>query len=382
MYLSIFLISSIKSLDVLIVSTIAIFVLTMMLLLLALVTKFLNVYFEKQKSNRYRIHTKFFVTYIAGDRTLEQLDKILNSKPFLIHTYLNICKDLQFNVRGTERERIQNFLDLEVMRDHYTKMVRSKSEPKIIKGLNYFRELEHLKSDLIEELVPLLRHKKIYIRQGAATAMMACEKVKDRGYALENACREKELTRLSLYELLYKFRNKDKEQWEQEGKFLMSLLLNEEVLNKHKSTIAIAMGGMGYYYESSTMLSYLKEQPLTEDNAPLVAGLIEGLGMLKSPYTIDEIERIITQTDNSLIKKASMNALREINGKEGIGLLFKMLGIDYEPQVQIDSAIEIIKLDMRSLESISSGMIPENANKDLVSKIESETGHNFYLKTA
>jgi len=268
------------------------------------------------------------------------------------------------------------------MRDHYTKMVRSNSEQKIIKGLNYFRELEHLKSDLIEELVPLLEHKKTYIRHGAATAMMACEKVKDRGYAIEIICREKELTRLALYELLYKFRNKDKEQWEQEGKFLMGLLLNEEVLNKHKSTIAIAMGGMGYYYESSAMLSYLQEQPLTEENAPLIAGLIEGLGMLKSPYTIDEIERIISQTDNSLIKKASMNALREINGKEGIELLFKMLGLDYEPQVQIDSAIEIIKLDVRSLESISSGMFPDNVNKELVSKIESETGHNFYLKSA
>ncbi len=371
-----------QSIDALIIGTGILLVLTVLLFITALCTRSFKVILELKNNKKYRVHTKSFVQYITGNKTLGQLNAILEKSPDLVKTYFKICSNLQFNVRGSEREKIQRFLELDVMSKYYIKLLHSKSEKKIITALHYFKEMEQLHSKFVEAILPLFIYKKSYIRYSAATAMMGCEKVKDRGYALELICRDEDLTRLALYELLYKYRKKDKEQWEQEGKFLMGLLKNETVLKKHKCSIAIAMGGIGYYYQSTAMLNYLKELPLNNDNAPLIAGLIEGLGMLKSPAVIDEIEKIITLTDNTLIKKACMNALREINGKEGIQLLFKMLELDNEPKTQIESAIEIIKLDTRSLKSISSMMIPENANKELVSKIESETGYNFYLNTA
>ncbi|GEM_PF-2249835 len=370
-----------QAIDALIIGTAILLVITVMLFVTALFTRSVKMLIEWKSNRKHRVHTRNFVQYITGNKTLEQLNAALKKNPGLVKTYFKICSNLQFNVRGSEREKIQRFLEQTEMSNYYIKLLRSKSEKKIIEALHYFKEMEQLQSKFIKKILPLFNHKQPYIRYSAATAMMGCEKVKDRGYALELICRDEELTRLALYELLYKYRKKDKEQWEQEGKFLMGLLKNETVLKKHKCSIAIAMGGIGYYYQSTAMLNYLKELPINDDNTPLIAGLIEGLGMLKSPAVIEEIEKIIPLTNNTLVKKACMNALREINGKEGIQLLFNMLRLDNEPITQIESAIEIIKLDTRSLKSISSMMIPENANKELVSKIESETGYNFYLNT-
>jgi hypothetical protein len=102
---------------------------------------------------------------------------------------------------------------------------------------------------------------------------MASEDIKDRAFALRSLCRNKEVTRLAVYEVLYRFRKRDKEQWLDEGNELTLLITDPALPVNHRTSIVMAMGGMGYYYHARYLLDLLKNTPVNDENIPFIAGL-------------------------------------------------------------------------------------------------------------
>jgi HEAT repeat protein len=245
--------------------------------------------------------------------------------------------------------------------------------------LIFFRELEWLSRDHIRKIRPLLNHKERYIVHAAAVAVMASEDVKDRAFALRSLCMDSKVTRLAVYEVLYRFRKRDKEQWLDEGKELTLLITDPALPVSHRTSIAIAMGGMGYYYHARYLLDLLKNTPVNENNIPFIAGLIEALGMLHHPETILEIQRLLLTVNSVLILRASIHALARIDGKEGIEMLFHFLSQKYDLQIQAEAAIHIINIDILSYEWISEKFIPDDANPEIVKQIKAEIGHENFL---
>jgi hypothetical protein len=352
---------------------------TSILIIVAVFTRSIKKWKAERIENTKKEYSTILIGYLTENIRLDKIELFIENHQDSIGLMFELSNELQNNLRGSEKQKIQNLLSLPVFINHYIRLIDSGSDKKVLRGLIFFRELEWLARDHIQKIRPLLNHKERYIVHAAAIAIMASEDFKVRAFALRSLCRNKDVTRLAVYEVLYRFRKRDKEQWLDEGKELTLLITDPALPVSHRTSIAIAMGGMGYYYHARYLLDLLKNTPVNDKNIPFIAGLIESLGMLHHPETILEIQRILLSVNSVLILRASIHALAKIDGKEGIELLFHFLSQKYDLQIQVEAAIHIINIDILSYEWISEKFIPDDANPEIIKQIKAEIGNENFL---
>jgi hypothetical protein len=352
---------------------------TSILIIVAVFTRSIKKWKAERIENTKKEYATILIGYLTENIRLDKIEQFIENHQDSIGLMFELSNELQNNLRGSEKQKIQNLLSLPVFINHYIRLIESGSDKKVLRGLIFFRELEWLARDHIQKIRPLLNHKERYIVHAAAIAIMASEDFKVRAFALRSLCRNKDVTRLAVYEVLYRFRKRDKEQWLDEGKELTLLITDPALPVSHRTSIAIAMGGMGYYYHARYLLDLLKNTPVNDKNIPFIAGLIESLGMLHHPETILEIQRILLSVNSVLILRASIHALAKIDGKEGIELLFHFLSQKYDLQIQVEAAIHIINIDILSYEWISEKFIPDDANPEIIKQIKAEIGNENFL---
>ncbi len=352
---------------------------TSILIIVAIFTRSVKKWRAERRESRKKEYSTILIGYLTGNIRMDKIEQFIENHPDSIGLMFELSNELQNNLRGNDKQKIQKLLSLPVFINHYIRLIESRSDKKVLRGLIFFRELEWLARGHIQKIRPLLNHKERYIVHAAAIAIMASEDVKDRAYALRSLCRNKDVTRLAVYEVLYRFRKRDKEQWLDEGKHLTLLITDPDLPISHRTSIAIAMGGMGYYYHARYLLDLLRNTPLDDKNVPFIAGLIESLGMLHHPETILEIQRLLLSVNSVLILRASIHALAKIDGKEGIELLFHFLSQKYDLQIQVEAAIHIINIDILAYEWISETFIPDDANPEIIRQIKAEIGNENFL---
>lgn len=323
-------------------------------------------------------YSTILLGYLTGNITLSKIAEFISDHPDSVTLIFESINELQFNLKGSDKKKIQELLSLDLFTEYYLNLLNSRSTKKIMKALVFLRELETMKPAEIQKIRSLLEHHERYIVHSTVVAIMASDDVKERAYALKSLCRDAEVTRLALYEVLYRFRKRDREQWIEEGKELTLIITDPSIPLNHRTSIAIAMGGMGYYYHSRYLLDLLKNTPVEEKNIAFLAGLIEGLGMLHNPDTIIEIQRLLLLTNSLLILKAAIRALSRIDGRAGLEILFCFLSRKFDLQLQIEAAVHIINIDILSYEWMSEKYFPEDANPEIVNQIKAEIGiENF-----
>lgn len=351
---------------------------TFILFSVAVFTRTFKKWQREYKEHKKKEYSTILIGYLTGNISLSKMDEFINRHPDSVTLIFESGNELQVNLKGSEKEKIQDLFSLDVFTEYYLNLLDSRSVKKIMKALVFFRELENVTHEQIQKFRSLLEHRERFIVHAAVVAIMASEDVKERAYALKSLCRNGEVTRLALFEVLYRFRKRDREQWIEEGRELTLIITDPAVPLNHRTSIAIAMGGMGYYYHSRYLLDLLMNTPAEEKNIPFLAGLIEGLGMLHNPHAIVEIQRLLLVTNSLLILKASIRALSRIDGKEGLEILFRFLSRKFDLQLQIEAALHIINIDILSYEYISEKYFPEDANPEITEQVKAEIGiENF-----
>jgi hypothetical protein len=352
---------------------------TLLLLTIAVFTRTIKKWGREHRESKKKEYSTILIGYLTGNISLDKFEIFIKNHPDSITALFEVCNDLQRNLKGTDKKLIQRLLSLEPFINYYLDLLESGRERKIMEALIFLRELETMTSGQIGRIRTLLGHRERYIVHAAAVAIMASEDVKERAYALKALCRDEQITRLALYEVLYRFRKRDREQWLEEGTELTLIITDPAVPLNHRASIAIAMGGMGYYYHSRYLLDLLKNIPVEEKNIPFLAALIEGLGMLHYPEAIVEIQRLLLLTNSHLIIRASIRALSRIDGKDGLEILFRFLSQKYDLGIQIETAIQIINVDVLYYEWISDKFFPEDANPIIVKQIIAEIGMDNFV---
>lgn len=334
--------------------------------------------YRERKKREYRA---VLIGYLSGTITLDNITGFIENHTDSIEPVFEVCKELQENLRGAERKKIQKLLSQNVFTGYYTAMLFSKSEKKLMKALLFLRKLENIEKNEIEKIKTLLDHEKRYIVHAAVLAIMASGNVEERAEAIRMLCRDPGVSRLALYEILYRYRKRDHDQWVEEGKHLTLLVMDHKIPLKHRTTLAIALGGMGYYYHSRYLFDLLQHMPDAAQNVPFIAALIEALGLLHYPGALGEIEqKLYVNSDPApQILRASIGALRRIGGEKGLKMLFRFLSRKYSLRVQIEAAIEIIQIDVLSYDWLTVDMIPEDANPKIVEQIKAEIGTDNFL---
>ncbi|MFU8860478.1 MAG: HEAT repeat domain-containing protein [Cyclonatronaceae bacterium] len=235
----------------------------------------------------------------------------------------DLILEIMYNIAGAEKLRLRQLLLIQPLYTQRYRQLKSWRIENLIQGCLYFVNVINQRSNVLEQIFPLLDNRSVLVLHTAASAIFACDDVATRGRALEKVCRRTGISEMALLELVYKFHNKEFDQMDEEVSELKRIISDRSVPNVNRGVIIKSVADIGY----ATMADYLYNLISTmkeSDNGVIANSLIHAMGRFEYTGAAGLLAEKFSDALNVSIRETLADTLGQLGNKESIPVLIRM----------------------------------------------------------
>ncbi|MDX1590877.1 MAG: hypothetical protein R3283_02875 [Balneolaceae bacterium] len=253
---------------------IVLFLLFIIITLYALIKRRLLAYWQKRLDIAENTILPKIYEYIDGEITEEQFDRFLKNRFDIITAFGNINEMID-NLKGDEKNRLRELLDLPRFKKFYLKKLNSSRTVQIAKACMYFEKKNITDAAVIRKLQKLQHHSYNVIGYSATLALLNTDNQRLRENALKTFLLRSNNSSLTVSDIIYKFYSEcDTKQEAAEAIF--EQITDDQIPGKHIAPIITMLPELGLY-GLATPLYELFRKPIENDDSDLIlAAFIRG----------------------------------------------------------------------------------------------------------
>lgn len=235
----------------------------------------------------------------------------------------DLILEIMYNIAGAEKLRLRQLLLIRPLYTQRYRQLKSWRVENLIQGCLYFVNVINQRSNVLDQIFPLLDNRSVLVLHTAASAIFAYEDVATRGRALEEVCRRTGISEMALLELVYKFHNKEFDQMDEEVAELKRIISDRSLPNVNRGVIIKSVADIGY----ATMADYLHDLILTmqdTDNGVIANSLIHAMGRFEYTGAAEMLAAKFHDSPDVAIRETLADTLGKLGNKESIPVLIRM----------------------------------------------------------
>lgn len=277
------------AIGVMVISIIALLLLTIYLILSSVVVRFINNRKQAKYDAKKEECLPKILDYVFGgtDMDTTSIQKGLRNRSDFIPV-LALIYELLDDVEGSETERIRDVLRIESFRKFHVKLLKSSNRDDKIMAARYYSHLVEIEGDEYRFLKRFLADKNLLVVHSAAIAIMSMTDVSKRAEALVATLRRPNVSRLAILELLYLFHHTENDQMDAEAEALIHIVKNASVPDHHLSILIKGICDIGYVTLADDLFKLI-ESDFAKDRELVVEALIYAMGNLQYGLATDTI---------------------------------------------------------------------------------------------
>jgi hypothetical protein len=313
---------------------------TVVALTLSLVVLFVYLlgytFWTRKKSKYWRIYEQKFRDHFFNlildyaEQTKDHLtaDEIIQkigqrTKDYVF--FLNLLEDLDEILDGTERERLDHFIEHQSFLSFYKKKLTANSIDNKIYACLYFQYTGLIDDRTLARLVVTSKSPDTKLAYAATKALQSAPKLITRKNALLQFFKRDDISELMVVELLHNFDSNSPAERPKIAQALKDILI-KEIAIVAKSMIVRYLGHRQYYELSEFLFEYLKRLQYSKKKSILIRSLIIALGQLHEKKATPLISTYLAQQNIDIaVRLAAVKALSTIGKQQDLNSLIKFL---------------------------------------------------------
>lgn len=235
----------------------------------------------------------------------------------------DLALEIIYNIAGAEKLKLRQLLLIQPLYTQRYRQLKSWRIENLIQGCLYFVNVINQRSNVLEQIFPLLENRSVLVLHTAASAIFAYDEVATRGRALKKVCMRSGISEMALLELVYKFHNKEFDQMDEEVAELKSIISDRSVPNVNRSVIIKSVADIGY----ATMADYLHDMITgmqQTDNGIIATSLIHAMGRFEYADAAGLLAEKYSDSPDVTIRETLADTLGKLGNTESIPVLIGM----------------------------------------------------------
>jgi hypothetical protein len=288
----------------------------------------------------------------------------------------DLCLEIMYNIAGAEKLKLRQLLLIQPLYTQRYRQLKSWRVENLIQGCLYFVNVINQRSNVLEQIFPLIENRSVLVVHTAASAIFAYDDVVTRGRALKQVCMRTGISEMALLELVYKFHNKEFDQMDEEVSELISIISDRSVPNVNRGVIIKSVADIGY----ATMADYLHEMISgmhDTDNGVIANSLIHAMGRFEYTGAAGLLAEKFSSSPDVAIRETLADTLGKLGNTASIPVLIGMTA-DNDFGVRVRAVYALAALGKPGYEALRSMEGTEDEIQRIAASIiaQLETGKN------
>lgn len=317
------------SLRLLYSSMILLLFLLFMILLVSLYLRWRNQVRESLKAALLEKYYPLIFGFLEDEISIKEISDQFSGRGFEYSVFEKLVKDIIDEVSGDDKQKLRSLLFIDKLFSYHFKQLNGNRTGGLLKACNYFSYTRLINYKVIIRLKELISHKNRLVAYMAVSALMASKSVKNKATGLKKIVSRKKISDMAILELLYEFNNTEKNEKDDEIKYLKEIIEDESVPPDNKSIIILAVEELGYYQLQTYLFKLLHNESEYWQNSEIKGALVVALGKFGYNEAAPYIRQLVMQTNWSLVK-AGVIALSNLGGFENLDFLLSQLSDDLQ----------------------------------------------------
>ena len=322
------------AIGVMVITIIALILLTIYLILSSLVVRFIN----NRKQARYNAKKDEclpkILDYVFGGAEMDTSsvqDGLKSRNDFI--PVLALIYELLDDVEGSETDRIRDVLRIDAFSKFHQKLLKSSNRDDKIMAARYYSHLAEINDAEYTLLKQFLKEKNLLVVHSAAVAIMSLTNVSRRAEALVAILKRPSVSKLAILELLYLFHHTENDQMDDEAHALIHIVQHESIPDHHLSILIKGICDIGYVTLADPLFNLI-ETEFASDREPVVEALIYAMGNLQYGIATDAILEKYLTDPRPRLRRACAALIELLQDSDYVDQLFE-LAKDEEFSVKI-----------------------------------------------
>ena len=279
--------------------------------------------------------------HLEADEIIKKISKRSNDYSF----FLQLLDELDSNLYGPERERLDNIIQQPVFESFHEKKLFEFSTNSKLYACEYFQKSKSINRKVLQKLKQISRSSNLKLSFAATKALQSVDNWKGRRNALLRFFKRSDTSELMIAELLHKFDSGLAEDRDNVGKMFEQLLL-EDISSSIKNIIVRYMGHQQFFGHSDFLHELLESTNPNTKTKPLIRGLITALGELYHTESEPIIKLYCNNKYDIALQLSAVKTLSIFGGENNISFLLNLLP---EASFEVRKAIiyEFVKDDQK-----------------------------------
>jgi hypothetical protein len=235
----------------------------------------------------------------------------------------DLAIEIMYNIAGEEKLRLRRLLLIQPLYNQRYRQLKSWRVENLIQACLYFTNVINQRSNVLDQIFPLLEHRSVLVMHTAASAIFSFDDVKVRGKALREVCNRRGISEMALIELVYKFHNQEFDQMDEEVAELTSIISDQNIPNINRGVIIKSVADIGYVTMADHLFGLISSADDT-GNGVIATSLIEAMGSFGYTGSAGLLAAKYADSPETPVRESLADTLGMLGSPESIPVLEKL----------------------------------------------------------
>lgn len=225
--------------------------------------------------------------YLEGTISREDFVDAMRNRIDIITAFRNIDTMIE-NIKGEERTKLKNLLELPQFKSYFLKKLKSRSTIELAESCVYFEKKNYTDTSVLTKLSRLQKHSYSVLAYSATLALINSNNQEIRDLALRIFLRRKNNASMAIGDIIFKYYSKH-ESKEIAAESLMEIVSSKQLPYSSAAAVLRMFPELGFYQLGESVLDLLKSTSVSYKTVLFLKTVIHVLNELSVPGTDEEL---------------------------------------------------------------------------------------------